>query len=63
MKHPQFSCSLWDEATALPHFWEHTVGSGHASLALRGGPPQVPVCTTKGLQPCARMMASGLLPE
>jgi xylan 1,4-beta-xylosidase len=23
------------EATALPH-WEHTVGSGHAPLALRG---------------------------
>jgi xylan 1,4-beta-xylosidase len=22
-------------ATALPHFWEHTVGSGHATLALR----------------------------
>jgi len=21
--------------TALPHFWEHTVGSGHATLALR----------------------------
>jgi xylan 1,4-beta-xylosidase len=36
MKHPQFSCSLWDEPTALPHFWEHTVGSGHAPLALRG---------------------------
>ena len=36
MKHPRFTCSLWDEATALPHFWEHTVGSGHAPLALRG---------------------------
>ena len=36
MKHLQFSCSLWDEATPLPHFWEHTVGSGHAPLALRG---------------------------
>lgn len=36
MKHLQFSCCLWDEATALPHFWEHTVGSGHAPLALRG---------------------------
>jgi len=22
-------------ATTLPHFWEHTVGSGHATLALR----------------------------
>ncbi|MDQ6736502.1 MAG: glycosyl hydrolase [Gemmatimonadota bacterium] len=36
MKHPRFTCSLWDEATALPHVWEHTVGSGHAPLALRG---------------------------
>ena len=36
MMHLQFSCSLWDEATPLPHFWEHTVGSGHAPLALRG---------------------------
>jgi xylan 1,4-beta-xylosidase len=36
MKHLQFSCSLWDEAIPLPHFWEHTVGSGHAPLALRG---------------------------
>lgn len=36
MKHLQFACSLWDEATPLPHFWEHTVGSGHAPLALRG---------------------------
>ena len=35
MKHPQFSCSVSDESTALPHFWEHTVGSGHAPLALR----------------------------
>lgn len=36
MKHLQFSCSLWDKTTPLPHFWEHTVGSGHAPLALRG---------------------------
>ena len=36
MKHLQFTCCLWDEATTLPHFWEHTVGSGHAPLALRG---------------------------
>jgi xylan 1,4-beta-xylosidase len=35
MMHLQFSCSLWDEATPLPHFWEHTVGSGHAPLARR----------------------------
>jgi len=36
MNHLQFRCCLWDEATALTHFWEHTVGSGHAPLALRG---------------------------
>lgn len=31
----QFTCRLSDKAAALPHFWEHTVGSGHAPLALR----------------------------
>ncbi|GAB2592016.1 beta-xylosidase [Dyella jejuensis] len=31
----QFSATLNAKATALPHFWEHTVGSGHATLALR----------------------------
>ncbi len=36
MRDLQFTCNLWDEATALPHFWEHTIGSGHAPLALRG---------------------------
>ncbi|MEB0059710.1 GH39 family glycosyl hydrolase [Variovorax sp. LG9.2] len=36
MKHLQIACSLWDEAVSLPHFWEHTFGSGHAPLALRG---------------------------
>jgi xylan 1,4-beta-xylosidase len=30
-----FSSDLSGPATALPHFWEHTVGSGHATLALR----------------------------
>lgn len=30
-----FSCDLNGRASALPHFWEHTVGSGHATLALR----------------------------
>jgi xylan 1,4-beta-xylosidase len=30
-----FSSDLSGPATVLPHFWEHTVGSGHASLALR----------------------------
>jgi xylan 1,4-beta-xylosidase len=30
-----FSSDLSGRATALPHFWEHTVGSGHATLGLR----------------------------
>jgi len=30
-----FSSDLSGSATALEHFWEHTVGSGHATLALR----------------------------
>jgi xylan 1,4-beta-xylosidase len=30
-----FTCSLTAEARPLPHFWEHTVGSGHSMLALR----------------------------
>ena len=30
-----FTGDLDGKATALPHFWEHTVGSGHATLALR----------------------------
>lgn len=30
-----FSGDLGGARTALPHFWEHTVGSGHATLALR----------------------------
>jgi len=30
-----FSSDLSGRATGLPHFWEHTVGSGHATLALR----------------------------
>ncbi len=32
---PDFFCRLSDRATPLPHFWEHTIGSGHATLALR----------------------------
>lgn len=32
---PDFSCRLTDRPTPLPHFWEHTIGSGHATLALR----------------------------
>lgn len=31
----QFRCDLASPAIQLPHFWEHTVGSGHATLALR----------------------------
>ncbi|WEN16669.1 glycosyl hydrolase [Rhodanobacter sp. AS-Z3] len=30
-----FSGNLAGTVTDLPHFWEHTVGSGHATLALR----------------------------
>jgi xylan 1,4-beta-xylosidase len=30
-----FRCDLSAAATPLPHFWEHTVGSCHAPLALR----------------------------
>jgi xylan 1,4-beta-xylosidase len=30
-----FSADLTGTPTSLPHFWEHTVGSGHATLALR----------------------------
>jgi xylan 1,4-beta-xylosidase len=32
---PKFTCNLSDAATPLTHSWEHTVGSGHAPLALR----------------------------
>jgi xylan 1,4-beta-xylosidase len=31
----EFRCCVTDKSAALPHFWEHTVGSGHAPLALR----------------------------
>ena len=30
-----FFCNLAEPSTALPHFWEHTVGSDHAPVALR----------------------------
>src|SRR5665811_2276798 len=30
-----FSCDLKGTASSLPHFWEHTIGSCHAPLALR----------------------------
>ena len=32
---PDFSCSSIQPAKPLEHYWEHTVGSGHAPLALR----------------------------
>jgi xylan 1,4-beta-xylosidase len=32
---PDFTCQLSDTASTLPHFWEHTVGSDHAPVALR----------------------------
>ena len=32
---PDFTCSFLQPAKVFPHFWEHTVGSGHALLALR----------------------------
>ncbi len=31
----QFTCRTSARATPLPHVWEHTVGSGHATLGLR----------------------------
>ncbi len=30
-----FSCDYSGPASSLRHFWEHTIGSGHATLALR----------------------------
>jgi xylan 1,4-beta-xylosidase len=32
---PRFDCDFRQVRKAFPHFWEHTVGSGHAPLALR----------------------------
>ena len=32
---PSFTCHLGETTTPLDHAWEHTVGSGHATLALR----------------------------
>jgi xylan 1,4-beta-xylosidase len=32
---PDFICDFLQPPKAFPHFWEHTVGSGHAPLALR----------------------------
>jgi xylan 1,4-beta-xylosidase len=33
---PDFHCTLSDPCAPLRHTWEHTLGSGHATLALRG---------------------------
>src|SRR5581483_3077859 len=30
-----FRCDWSQAAQPFPHFWEHTIGSGHATLALR----------------------------
>ena len=30
-----FTCDFLQASKSFPHFWEHTVGSGHAPLALR----------------------------
>ncbi|MGZ3747905.1 MAG: GH39 family glycosyl hydrolase, partial [Pseudobdellovibrionaceae bacterium] len=40
-----FNCNIKDPTSPLPHVWEHTVGSGRASLALRAD-------WQKGLQRC-----------
>lgn len=32
---PEFTCDLLGNSTPFNHYWEHTVGSGHAPLALR----------------------------
>ncbi len=31
----RFTCDFSSKPEAMPHFWEHCVGSGHATLALR----------------------------
>ena len=31
----QFNCTVTEPPEAFPHFWEHTVGSDHAPIALR----------------------------
>jgi xylan 1,4-beta-xylosidase len=35
MSNINFFCNLAEATTPLPHFWEHTVGSDHAPVALR----------------------------
>jgi hypothetical protein len=36
---PEFTCRLSGRARPVPRVWEHTVGSGHAPLALRADWP------------------------
>jgi xylan 1,4-beta-xylosidase len=35
MKRIDFTCHVSNKSKPLPHVWEHTVGSGHAPMALR----------------------------
>lgn len=35
MADPDFKCDCAMPGESFPHFWEHTIGSGHATLALR----------------------------
>ena len=35
MSNADFRCNVTHASTALNHFWEHTVGSSHATMALR----------------------------
>ena len=35
MSHAEFKCNATHASTNLTHFWEHTVGSSHATMALR----------------------------
>jgi xylan 1,4-beta-xylosidase len=35
MGNVNFYCNVSETTTPFPHFWEHTIGSGHAPLALR----------------------------
>lgn len=35
MRHVNFKCDLTSGSSPFPHFWEHTIGSSHATMALR----------------------------
>ena len=47
MPHADFKCNVKHAPTSLHHFWEHTVGNSHATMALR-------VDWQKRLTPCNR---------